>query len=93
MIEGSFEVQEAQRMPSGIVHFRVAFKSDQKSGEANRDNAFCVFIFDLDDPRDELEVDNDNPTVVPAETARVALAYVGSLAQEIADQLAAVDAH
>ena len=67
-------------MPSGFVQFRVAFKSDQSSSEATRGNALCVFIFDLDDPGDELKVDVDDPTVVPAKTARVALAYVGSLA-------------
>ncbi len=47
MIEAPFDVQEAKRMPNGVVHVRVTFTSETEADDATKRRGLCVFIFDL----------------------------------------------
>ena len=92
MIEGPFDVQEAKRMPNGVVHVRVAFTSETEAGDAIKHHGLCVFIFDLEDPTGQIDVNDDHPNMVPTKTAELALGQVRSMVQEMTENLIVTEA-
>ena len=72
-------------MPNGVVHVRVTFTSETEADDATKRRGLCVFIFDLEDPDGQLEVNDDHPNLVPAKTAQLALDQVRSMAEEMTE--------